>query len=95
MAKNIVGRLLEIKILENALRSSEAELIAITGRRRIGKTFLTTSVYQEQIVFEMIGTQNGTLEIQLSNFIEQLIQFSNSPFVKMLQFFTILFDIYF
>ena len=80
MAKNIVGRLPEIKILENALRSSEAELIAITGRRRIGKTFLTTSVYQEQIVFEMIGTQNGTLEIQLSNFTEQLIQFSNSPF---------------
>jgi uncharacterized protein len=80
MAKYIIGRLAEIKILENSLHSSEAELIAITGRRRIGKTFLTTSVYQEQIVFEMIGTQNGTLETQLLNFAEQLTEFSNSPF---------------
>jgi uncharacterized protein len=80
MQTNIIGRIEEIKILQKALQSSEAELIAITGRRRIGKTFLTTSVYQEQIVFEMIGTQNGSLETQLQNFTDQLTSFSKPQF---------------
>jgi uncharacterized protein len=80
MPTNIIGRIEEIKVLQKALQTSEAELIAITGRRRIGKTFLTTSIYQEQIVFEMIGTQNGSLETQLQNFTDQLISFSKSQF---------------
>ncbi len=80
MQTNIIGRIEEIKMLQKALRTSEAELIAITGRRRIGKTFLTTSIYQEQIVFEIIGTQNGSLDNQLQNFTDQLTFFSKAQF---------------
>jgi AAA+ ATPase superfamily predicted ATPase len=39
MSTNIIGQLKEIKILQKALQTSEAELIAITGRLRIGKPF--------------------------------------------------------
>ena len=38
--EKLVGRIQEKKILEDALASTGAELIAIYGRRRIGKTFL-------------------------------------------------------
>jgi uncharacterized protein len=37
--EKLVGRIQEKKILENALVSTSAELVAIYGRRRIGKTF--------------------------------------------------------
>lgn len=36
----IVGRISELKILREAYDSSNSELIALYGRRRIGKTFL-------------------------------------------------------
>lgn len=58
--------------LKTALLSSKTELIALTGRRRIGKTFLITQAYREHLVFEMIGTQNGLLQTQLENFADQL-----------------------
>lgn len=37
---NIIGRVDERKELELAFKSPSAELIAVYGRRRVGKTFL-------------------------------------------------------
>jgi uncharacterized protein len=62
---SFVGRVAEKKILEDALHSTRAELIAMYGRRRIGKTFLIRSVYEKYIRFEFTGTHNATLEEQL------------------------------
>lgn len=39
MSEVIIGREPERKILKKVLESGEAELVAILGRRRIGKTF--------------------------------------------------------
>jgi uncharacterized protein len=74
----IVGRKKELNMLATALKGSEAELIAVTGRRRIGKTFLITNAYQSNFAFEMIGVQNGALSTQLQNFTDQLTVFSNN-----------------
>jgi AAA+ ATPase superfamily predicted ATPase len=63
-----IGREKEKKILHEALGSLEAEMVAIIGRRRIGKTFLIKETYKDQIVFEITGLQNGPLEEQLENF---------------------------
>ncbi len=79
MASKIIGRKEEQAILQKALRSDEAELVAVTGRRRVGKTFLITNTYQSDIVFEMIGIQNGSLAQQLQNFTDQLSQTMRSP----------------
>lgn len=66
--EKLVGRITEKKILENALAYSGAELIAMYGRRRVGKTFLIRSVYEKYIRFEFIGVHNATMEEQLENF---------------------------
>ena len=76
MSAIIVGRKEEQAILTKALQSSEAELIAVTGRRRVGKTYLVTSVYQARFAFELTGVQNGLLASQLQNFTDQLTQFA-------------------
>ena len=72
MEKILVGRKEEQAILQKALASSEAEMVAIIGRRRVGKTFLVNEVYRDQIAFGITGTQNGATARQLQNFRDQL-----------------------
>lgn len=77
--EQLVGRIQEKKILENALASSGAELIAVYGRRRIGKTFLIRSVYEKHIRFEFTGVHNATMQEQLEGFSFALKKAINSP----------------
>ena len=42
MQKSIIGRKEEIALLEKYMTSNHSELIAICGRRRVGKTFIIT-----------------------------------------------------
>ncbi len=72
MGAEIIGREEEIKILERLLKSQEPQLLAIYGRRRVGKTFLVRTYYKEHIVFSCSGQYNGKTREQLINFTEQL-----------------------
>jgi hypothetical protein len=64
----MIGRKKEIVILEEALALPRAELIAVYGRRRIGKTYMIKRVFEKQMVFECTGTINGSTPDQLANF---------------------------
>jgi AAA+ ATPase superfamily predicted ATPase len=44
-------------------------MVAIVGRRRVGKTYLVRQVYAGRIDFELTGLQHGNKETQLQNFI--------------------------
>ena len=68
----IVGRTSELKILKEAYASSNSELIALYGRRRIGKTFLIREFYTKSIAFEVTGLYGGNMNDQLSNFTKEL-----------------------
>jgi uncharacterized protein len=57
------------------LQSSKAELLAVYGRRRVGKTYLIKNVYQSNLCFEFTGTQNATLRNQLFKFSEKLKEY--------------------
>ncbi len=77
--ENFIGRINEKTILEDALISKSAELIAIYGRRRIGKTFLIRKLYKDHIILEFTGTHNATMQDQLSGFSFALKKTVNSP----------------
>jgi len=66
--QQFVGRKHEKEILTEALSSNRAELIAVYGRRRVGKTFLVRSVYKNHICFEFSGINNSPLKQQLLSF---------------------------
>ena len=68
MADTIIGRKQPIADLKRAYASGRPELIALVGRRRIGKTFLVRQVYGSRIDYELTGLQNGGLKAQLLNF---------------------------
>ena len=77
---SLIGRIEEKRILENALQSPKAEMVSVIGRRRVGKTFLVKSVYQEKIDFEITGIQHATRREQLRNFMLQISKYSGGSF---------------
>ena len=77
----IVGRKEQLAQIEALLRSEKAEFVAITGRRRVGKTFLIDKGFEGKICFQITGIQNANLKTQLENFARKLMINSNLPFV--------------
>ena len=63
----IVGRKDEIEILSSCLDSKESRLIALTGRRRVGKTYLIREYFGHKSKFEIAGLHDGTYREQLSH----------------------------
>ena len=64
----IIGRSEEKKILDYKLRTANPELIAVYGRRRVGKTYLIRSHLKDNIVFEVTGIHGASMPDQLKNF---------------------------
>lgn len=71
----VVGRKAEIQLMRTCLKQERAQLLAVIGRRRVGKTFLIREVYKENKVFEMTGFKDADLQMQLVNFTLQLNKF--------------------
>lgn len=61
--RQIIGRLEEQKILNQKKYSSKAELIAVLGRRRVGKTYLIRNYFDTDIVFELTGMHDASLRV--------------------------------
>ncbi len=68
----LIGRVHETALLKDALHNNKSELIAIYGRRRIGKTFLIREFFASQIIFEVTGLYKGNMKDQLANFTKEL-----------------------
>jgi AAA+ ATPase superfamily predicted ATPase len=73
----MIGRKYETERLKESLKSENSELIAIYGRRRIGKTYLVRNVYEKHIKFEVTGLYGGNQDKQLDNFFGELKRVSN------------------
>lgn len=76
----VIGRGFEQKQLQQKLQSEKAELIAVIGRRRIGKTFLIKQVYEKNIVFQMTGLFKGTLPEHMERFTSILFKAYNEKY---------------
>ncbi len=60
------------------MASNRAEMLAITGRRRVGKTFLIHSIFKDKIDFEISGVREATQIDQLQSFSYRLADFFDS-----------------
>lgn len=74
--EQIIGRHREQKELQWAMESKRSELIILYGRRRIGKTFLVRSFFNDHYTFHYVGAHKKPLVTQLSNFREALMRAS-------------------
>jgi AAA+ ATPase superfamily predicted ATPase len=64
----ISGREKEIEVLEELLKSKTADLLAVYGRRRVGKTYMIQTYLHDHIAFHMTGMYRPSLKDQLQQF---------------------------
>ncbi len=74
----MVGRKEEIKRVKALLTSNKSEFLAVTGRRRVGKTFLIDTLLKEYYCFSMTGIQKGNTSVQLTNFAIKLSEYDGT-----------------
>jgi uncharacterized protein len=67
MAK-LIGRIEEVRLLQELQQTDQAAFVAVYGRRRIGKTFLINQVFKGQFTFNLTGMAQVDNEQQLVNF---------------------------
>ncbi len=79
----LVGREREQDLLKEALAKESSQLIAVYGRRRVGKTYLIENTLSKEIVFDSTGIKDVSMRTQLNNFAAQIKKqskkFSKSP----------------
>ena len=74
----MIGRKQEIKELNKLYERDQAELVAIYGRRRVGKTYLVDETFAGRITFRHAGLSpadenpKGLLKLQLDHFYNSL-----------------------
>lgn len=74
---NIIGRKQEIAELQAIYRREQAQLVAVYGRRRVGKTYLIRELFKDEFAFYHTGL--SPIEIKATKLLEsQLMAFHSS-----------------
>jgi len=76
MGRIVIGRYKEKAKLDDALNSHRSELIAVYGRRRIGKTYLIREYFKKNLVFSVTGLSTGNKTQQIKSFMLKLAEVS-------------------
>ena len=71
----LIGREKEIEMLTNCFESEGSEFVAIYGRRRVGKTFLIKTLFEEKFIFYATGILNGDRKVQLDIWNDEIARF--------------------
>ena len=74
----IIGRDAENAKLKSWYKSGKAEFIAIYGRRRVGKTYLVNTFFDNQFTFDATGIIGGTRTEELDAFYSALVEYGYS-----------------
>ena len=74
----MIGRKIETQKIERLQNSERSEFLAVTGRRRVGKTYLVDTLLKNDYCFSITGIQNGTMATQLVNFTVKLSEYDGT-----------------
>ena len=80
--KKIIGRQKEISELQRCYNSNRAEFVVISGRRRIGKTYLINTLYDSQFSFSYVGGHKLSQKLQLKKFAKAISEYSKIEIPK-------------
>lgn len=81
----MIGRKKEIEELNTLYEDGRAELVAVYGRRRVGKTYLIDETFGDRFTFRCAGLSpaaadsRGMLQAQLDNFYKSLLLYGMEP----------------
>ena len=69
---SLIGRSLECQRLEECLEDSDAQLIVVYGRRRVGKTYLIHEFFHHRFAFKVTGANEEGNAFQMRSFADEL-----------------------
>ncbi len=72
----MTGRTEQTKVMLQALRQKKSSFIAVTGRRRVGKTYIIRELYAQHFCFSVTGIQEANLQTQINNFVQKIAEYS-------------------
>ncbi len=72
----IIGRKYEQRLLKSVCEEREARMVAVYGRRRVGKTFLIREFFHNEFDFMFTGSYEAPMQVQLSFFQNELRKYS-------------------
>ncbi len=75
-----VGRQNEQTTLLGLLKTPQAELVALIGRRRVGKTYLIKQTYANRFAFHITGIKNADKATMIRAFVAKIEELSGSAF---------------
>lgn len=81
-----IGREKELKMLDGWSKSSKSELIAIYGRRRVGKSYLVKYSSRKSNFLKFEGIESQPTSFQIEQFQQMLIEQINDPLLRSLRF---------
>jgi uncharacterized protein len=70
----MIGRQEEIAILQTLEQADKSSFVAVYGRRRVGKTYLIRTVFENRMVFQLTGLARTKIDKQLANFHAALVK---------------------
>ncbi len=74
------GREEETAALRSLSQASQADLVAVIGRRRVGKTYLVKHAYKNQFAFHITGIKNADRQTMIRAFATKIEETSKSKF---------------
>lgn len=77
----MIGRNEQTTQMKELLKLHKSHFVAVTGRRRVGKTFLIDQVYEKHLCIRVTGIQHGDTSSQIYNFTQKLAEYSDIPIV--------------
>lgn len=82
----MIGRQEEIAVLQTLEQIDKSAFVAVYGRRRVGKTYLIRTVFENKITFQLTGLARTKIDKQLANFHAALVrnfpQYEEKPIAK-------------
>ena len=79
----VIGRKEEVKELNRLFESNQAELVAVYGRRRVGKTFLINEVFKDKYSFK----HTGLSPIEINEFKDNKIKAKTATEIQLEHFY--------
>ncbi len=77
----INGRDEQVRVMNDDIKAKRSSFVAITGRRRVGKTFLIREVYQNNMCFMVTGIQNAEVQMQINNFVYKIKEYNKEALI--------------
>lgn len=75
----MAGRKEQEDLLNSFITRKKSAFLAVTGRRRVGKTYIIDEVYGKHFCLRITGIQDADMQVQINNFTQKIAEYSGLP----------------